>query len=242
MRDDDSTLACFCLIQLNQLPCSYCLPCVRQHIVCDCLPTVSACLFEIISPCLWDSVFLSAVSVSVLLPPAEQDSLPLLVSVIFHLVCSNLCSRTVEAPSSAGRVTEITFSVTGWYEALLEDVPVLGLGVESKEFVADGRKWSYWCLQRCDKSKCKNPAEKKILKGKDQLLSNTDAYCAKRLSLLKLLCQQSVSVYQMTPHSWKMTSPTIYWSCSQRMSLRMSTSYKLYMFFPKNLKLDLIME
>lgn len=171
MRDDDSTLpCCFCLIQLNQLPCSYCLPCVRQHIVCGCLPTVSACLFEIISPCLWDSVFLSAVSVSVWFPPAEQDSLPLLVSVIFHLLCSNLCSRTVEVPGSAGRVTEITFSVAGWYEALLEDVPVLGLGVESKGFVADGRKWSYCCLQRCDKWKCTKPAEKKNLERKRSIV------------------------------------------------------------------------
>lgn len=53
---------------------------------------------------------LSAVSLSMWPPPAEQDSLPLLVSVIFHLLCSNLSSHTVEAPGTARRVTEITFS------------------------------------------------------------------------------------------------------------------------------------
>lgn len=58
-------------------------------------------------------------------PPAEPDSLPLLLPLIFHLLCSNLFSRSAEAYSSAGRVTKITFwlaVLAESYEGLSEDV------------------------------------------------------------------------------------------------------------------------
>lgn len=129
MRDDNSTLpCCFCLIQLNSF-----LAAIVYSVWENTLPVAVCLLYQAV--CLRLSLPASerfcfpllplSLSLSMWLPPAEQDSLPLLVSLIFHLLYSNLFSRAV-APSSAGRATKIQFWLPvsgGSYEGLLEEVP-----------------------------------------------------------------------------------------------------------------------
>lgn len=164
MRDDNSTLpCCFCLVQLNQLPCSYCLLCMRKHIACGCLPTVSACLFEIISPGLWEILFSSLLSLSMWFPPAEKDSLPVLVSLIFHLFCSNLFSRSVGAQlGREGNKNYILVRCAGWIvRRLVRRSTEPSLGMESQECVADLRV-KLWVLSEMGLvTKVQKPCRKK---------------------------------------------------------------------------------
>lgn len=128
-------------------------------------------------------------------PPAEKDSLPVLVSLIFHLFCSNLFSRSVGAQlSREGNKNYILVRCAGWIvRRLVRRSTEPSLGVESQECVADSRV-KLWVLSEMGLvTKVQKPCrKKKILKGKLNCDNNMKVYCANKRSLIKLLCQQKL--------------------------------------------------
>lgn len=191
MRDDNSTLpCCVCLIQLNPLPCSYCLLCMGKHIACGCLPTVSACLFEIISPCLWEILFSSLLSRFLspcgFLPLSKTACLS---SCLWFSISCVLIFSPVQL-SLAGRLTKTTFwfaVLGGSYRNLLE-VPNQALEWKATNVSLMGESGIIGAFRNVTSDQsAKAPRGEKNLEKKLNCEKNMEVYCANERSLIRLL-------------------------------------------------------